>query len=120
MVVVETDGGIEQSDMLKSAYDGASVTGLHVLRHSFDDVLRLPSTAARQMGERALSAECHACQVRRVCGGGLYAHRYRAGRGFANPSVYGPDLFRLITHIRSAVAADIEHRREALLQGGRR
>jgi uncharacterized protein len=120
MVVIETDGGIEQSDMLKSAYDGASLTGLHVLRHSFDEVLTLPSTAARQMGELALSAECRACEVRRVCGGGLYSHRYREGRGFANPSVYGPDLFRLITHIRRTVAADLEDRRDALLHEGRR
>jgi uncharacterized protein len=117
MVVVETDGGIEQSDMLKSAYDGAPVTGLHVLRNSFDEALVLPSIAARQLGELALSAECRACAVRRVCGGGLYPHRYRAGQGFANPSVYCPDLFRLITHIRQVIATDLEDRR---LHEGRR
>jgi uncharacterized protein len=116
MVVVETDGSIEQSDMLKSAYDGVPATGLHVSRDSFDDVLSLPSIAARQIGELALSAECRSCPVHRVCGGGLYAHRYRAGRGFANPSVYRPDLFRLITHIRRTVAADLDARRETVLQ----
>lgn len=120
MVVVETDGGIEQSDMLKSVYEGASATGLHVERNSFDDALRLPSTAARQMGELALAAECRACPVRRICGGGLYPHRYRAGHGFANPSVYCPDLFRLIGHIRRTVAADLDDRREGLLREGRR
>jgi uncharacterized protein len=34
------------------------------------------------------------------CGGGLYAHRYRADNGFDNPSAYCPDLLKLITHIR--------------------
>lgn len=107
MVVVETDGGIEQSDILKSAYDGAASTGLHVTRDAFDAALALPSVAARQIGELALAPQCTACPVARVCGGGLYAHRYRAGDGFANPSVYSPDLLRLITHIRRAVAADV-------------
>ncbi|WP_031166523.1 FxsB family cyclophane-forming radical SAM/SPASM peptide maturase [Streptosporangium roseum] len=107
MVVVETDGGIEQSDILKSAYDGAAATGLHVARDPFDAALTLPSIAARQIGALALAPQCRSCPVVRVCGGGLYAHRYRDGTGFANPSVYSPDLLRLITHIRRAVAADV-------------
>ena len=67
-------------------------------------------TLARQLGLNALGSECHACRIRRICGGGLYAHRYRAGTGFANPSVYCPDLMRLITHIWTAMEADIESR----------
>ena len=31
LVVIETDGSIEQSDALKSAYEGAAATGLHVV-----------------------------------------------------------------------------------------
>ncbi len=110
MVVVETDGGIEQSDSLKSAYQGAPETGLHVTRDSFDDALLLPSIAARQIGESALSPTCRVCPVSRVCGGGLYAHRYRSGHGFANPSVYSPDLLRLIGHIKKTVEADLSAR----------
>lgn len=107
MVVIETDGSIEQADSLKSAYDGAPATGLHVSRHSFDEALLLPAVAVRQIGERALSATCQSCRIRTVCGGGLYAHRYRDDNGFANPSVYCPDLMRIIDHIRAAVEADI-------------
>ncbi|OLT37385.1 radical SAM protein [Actinomadura sp. CNU-125] len=108
VAVVETDGSIEQVDTLKSAYDGAARTSLHVRRDPFDAALMLPAIAARQIGRRALSAECRACPVHRVCGGGLYAHRYRSGTGFANPSVYCRDLFRLITHIRDVVARDVD------------
>ncbi len=43
----------------------------------------------------------------RVCGGGLYSHRYREGTGFLNPSVYCPDLLALISHIRDRVRADL-------------
>ncbi|HEX4816261.1 MAG TPA: FxsB family cyclophane-forming radical SAM/SPASM peptide maturase, partial [Nonomuraea sp.] len=107
VVVVETDGAIEQVDSLKSAYDGATRTPLHVGAHPFDAALMLPSIAARQIGVRALSSECRTCEIRRVCGAGLYPHRYRPGTGFANPSVYCRDLFRLITHVQHTVNDDL-------------
>ncbi|MFD8195287.1 FxsB family cyclophane-forming radical SAM/SPASM peptide maturase [Streptomyces wuyuanensis] len=104
-VVVETDGAIEQVDSLKSAYDGAAATGLDVFRHTFDDALGHPGMAARQAGAAALSAECRACPLLTVCGGGHYAHRYRAGAGFTHPSVYCADLERLIRHAAGRLAA---------------
>lgn len=107
MVVIETDGAIEQVDTLKIAFDGATVTGLHVARDPLDAALLLPQIAARQIGSRALSAQCRACPVLAVCGGGMYSHRYREGTGFANPSVYCPDLLALITYIRDRVQADL-------------
>ncbi|MEU9870027.1 FxsB family cyclophane-forming radical SAM/SPASM peptide maturase [Actinomadura sp. NPDC048021] len=108
VAVVETDGSIEQVDTLKSAYEGAAHTELHVGRDTFDAALMLPAMAARQIGRRALADACTACPVHRVCGGGLYTHRYRSGTGFANPSVYCRDLFRLVTHVRDAVSQDVE------------
>ncbi|MGH3921927.1 MAG: FxsB family cyclophane-forming radical SAM/SPASM peptide maturase [Pseudonocardiaceae bacterium] len=111
-IVIETDGSVEQSDMLKSAYHGAPWTGLHVTRDPLDAALLLPTVVARQIGAMALATECRRCRIRQVCGGGLYPHRYRSGSGFANPSVYCPDLFRLITHIRQAMAAGITARME--------
>jgi uncharacterized protein len=110
MVVIETDGSIEQGDTLKIAFNGAPVTGLHLSRDPLDAALRLPQIAARQIGARALSAQCRSCSIQKVCGGGLYAHRYREGTGFANPSVYCPDLMNLIGHIRSQLQADLAAR----------
>jgi uncharacterized protein len=111
LVVIETDGSIEQLDSLKAAYDGATATGLHVTRDALDAALLLPSTAARQIGARALATQCQSCDIHQVCGGGLYTHRYRSGSGFANPSVYCPDLMRLITHISAVASADFSARR---------
>lgn len=108
LVVIETDGSIEQSDILKSAYPGASATGLHIARDSFDTALRLPQIAARQIGMAALSEECQRCPVRGVCGGGLYPHRYRPGAGFRHPSVYQPDLYALINHIKARLMDDLQ------------
>ncbi|WP_428952350.1 FxsB family cyclophane-forming radical SAM/SPASM peptide maturase [Streptomyces sp. cg35] len=98
-VVVDTDGAIEQVDSLKSAYEGAPATGLDVFRNSFDEALEHPGVVARQLGADALAAQCVDCPVVSVCGGGNYAHRYRKGAGFRNPSVYCADLERLIRHI---------------------
>jgi uncharacterized protein len=114
MIVIETDGEIEQSDLLKSAFEGAGHTGLHVSHDAFDDLLLLPGTAARQIGRRALAPKCAACEVGRVCGGGLFAHRYEAGSGFRNPSVYCADLLGLIQHVRRRVEADVSARTKEL------
>lgn len=107
MVVVETDGSIEQSDILASAFEGAAATGSHVATASFDDVLELPEIVTRQSGVAGLCAACRSCALRTVCGGGLRAHRYRAGAGFDHPSVYCPDLMRLIHHVRARLARDL-------------
>jgi uncharacterized protein len=114
VVVIETNGAIEQVDTLKAAYQDAAVTGLHIARDSFDAALLLPGVAARQLGKPGLSAECQSCHIHRVCGGGLYTHRYKPGNGFSNPSVYCPDLMRLIYHIREAIQTDIRTRLERI------
>ena len=107
LIVVETDGAIKQLDSLSSTYTNAADTGLHVLTDSFDAALDHPTTVARQIGADALSGQCRACPVMEICGGGLYPHRYRHGEGFRNPSVYCPDLMRLITHISERVVGDL-------------
>ena len=107
MVVIETDGSIEQEDTLKATYAGAAATTMHVDRDPLDAALLLPQIAARQIGARALAAQCRACPVRSVCGGGLYPHRYDEDTGFLNPSVYCPDLLALIRHIRDRVIEDL-------------
>ena len=101
MLVIETDGSLEQADSLKSAYPGAAVLGLNVHDHPLSAALSHPAIVASQSGPAALAAECRSCPVVRICGGGMLAHRYRAGHGFGHPSVYGPDLWKIIHHIRA-------------------
>jgi uncharacterized protein len=108
IAVVETNGQIEQVDTLKSVYEGAAGTTLHVSRDPFENALFLPSIAGRQIRGLALADECRACHLHPICGAGNYAHRYRKGSGFRNPSVYCSDLARLITHIHGVVSRDVE------------
>ncbi|GAA3017169.1 hypothetical protein GCM10020229_30470 [Kitasatospora albolonga] len=103
LVVVETDGTLEQADSLKTAFDGAPETGFDVFAHTLDQVADHPGMRERQSGLAGLSEQCRACPVVRSCGGGLYAHRYRSGRGFDNPSVFCGDLMKLITTIRDRI-----------------
>ncbi|MER7108961.1 radical SAM/SPASM protein FxsBH, inactivated beta-hydroxylase extension form [Streptomyces sp. NPDC000229] len=105
LVVVETDGTLEQVDSLKSAYEGAAATGFDVFGHSFDDVAAHPGVRARQLGLDGVSETCRRCPVVRSCGGGLYTHRYRAENAFDNPSVYCADLEALVRGIEDRTAA---------------
>jgi uncharacterized protein len=107
VLVIESDGAIEQVDALKSAYPGACATGLDVSRDELDAALDDPGLVARQIGLDALSADCLQCPLHPVCGAGHYAHRYRAGTGFRNPSVYCTDMKKLIEHVRDRVVADV-------------
>ncbi|MFI5910256.1 FxsB family cyclophane-forming radical SAM/SPASM peptide maturase [Dactylosporangium sp. NPDC051541] len=106
LVVVDSDGAIEQIDALKSAYPGACETGLNVTRDDFDAALTHPGVVARQIGVAALGPDCAACPIHRICGGGHYAHRYRPGTGFRNPSVYCEDMRRLVGHVQRRIAAE--------------
>ncbi|REE95487.1 FxsB family cyclophane-forming radical SAM/SPASM peptide maturase [Thermomonospora umbrina] len=107
LVVVDTDGTLQQVDTLKTSFAGAPETGLTVTEHPFDDALGHPGVVARQIGLSALPVTCLRCPVRDVCGGGYYVHRYRPGDGYRNPSVYCRDLRRLIEHISHEIRRDL-------------
>jgi uncharacterized protein len=107
LVVIESDGAIEQVDSLKSAYAGAAETGLNVLTDSLDAALWHPGVVARQIGLRALGDTCRRCPEQGVCGGGHYAHRYAPLTGFLNPTVYCADMLMLVQHVRRRVATGL-------------
>lgn len=118
LLVIDTNGAWEQPDSMKTAFDGAAGTGKNVADHSVDEASAHPAVLARQRGIATLCATCRNCQVVQICGGGLYAHRYRpavAGAGaaahaaqareqaeFDNPSVYCADLKSLIGRVLKA------------------
>jgi uncharacterized protein len=119
LLVIETDGSWEQTDSLKTAFENAPVTGLNVFSHSVDEVAAHPNVAARQAGITALCQACQDCWLVRACGGGLYAHRYKSGTGFDNPSVYCDDLKELIPQViaRPAAAPVTSKQRDDLTPG---
>ncbi|MFD3540337.1 radical SAM/SPASM protein FxsB, inactivated metallohydrolase extension form [Streptomyces sp. NPDC058662] len=107
LVVVETDGTLEQVDSLKTAFEGAAATGFNVFDHAFDQVAAHPGVRARQLGLAGVSDSCRRCPVVRSCGGGLYSHRYRevdGVGGFDHPSVYCTDLRELVDGVEGRTA----------------
>ena len=115
VLVIETDGSLEQADSLKVAFDGAVDTGLRVQDHPLSAAAANAQVMARQNGPEGLSAQCRACPVLVSCGGGLFAHRYRGASAdpddeaaaFRNPSVYCADLLELIQSIRETESANM-------------
>lgn len=110
LLVVETDGALEQADWLKTAYPGAPETGMHIATHRLDEAAEHRGIQARRAGLDGLSARCRACPVVSVCGGGLYGHRHRKSNGFDNPSVYCADLLRIIEYLQTGERDDIDVR----------
>ncbi|WP_338895388.1 FxsB family cyclophane-forming radical SAM/SPASM peptide maturase [Streptomyces sp. TG1A-60] len=111
LLVVETDGAVEQADWLKTAYPGAPGTGMHIATHRLEEAAAHRGIQARRAGLDGLSAQCRACPVVSVCGGGLYGHRHRTSNGFDNPSVYCADLLKIIQHVQTTERddADVRH-----------
>lgn len=101
LIVIETDGSYEQADSLKAAFDKAAATGFDYRHSSFSTAASHPGFTARRRGLNGLCQQCRGCPVVSSCGGGLYAHRWSLANHFDNPSVYCPDLMKLITHIRA-------------------
>ncbi|HTJ72007.1 MAG TPA: FxsB family cyclophane-forming radical SAM/SPASM peptide maturase [Actinospica sp.] len=108
VLVIETDGSLEQADSLKVAFDGAVDTGLRVQDDPLSAAAANAQVAARQNGPDGLSEQCRSCPVLATCGGGLFAHRYSSksaddfdpAAAFRNPSVYCADLLELIQTIQ--------------------
>nr|WP_259408252.1 FxsB family cyclophane-forming radical SAM/SPASM peptide maturase [Streptomyces akebiae] len=111
LLVVETDGALEQADWLKTAYPGAPATGMHLATHRLEEAAEHRGIQARRAGLDGLSAQCRACPVVSVCGGGLYGHRHRSSNGFDNPSVYCADLLKIIEYVQTTERddADVRH-----------
>lgn len=103
VAVVETNGGIEAVDSLKSTFEGATKLGYNVFEHELDTVAADFAFRSRQLGAKTLCEKCRDCEVVDFCGGGYLPNRYSSARGFDNPSVYSSDLEKLIRHIYTAV-----------------
>lgn len=111
LLTIETDGEIEDVDLMKAAYEGGGrfiSTGQAPTIHS-TKLQALAQTSGALERHRlhtfaGLSKTCRQCPARIGCGGGFLSHRWSSARGFDNPSVYCRDLFELIRHIHGRLA----------------
>ena len=107
LFTIETDGAIEDVDLFKVAYPGAGKLGLpsqlppNVFTTSFADLTGWPTVVERHRLNmiEGLCQTCRECPAVEACGGGFVAHRWSPENGFANPSVYCADLYKLSAHV---------------------
>ncbi len=106
LLTIETDGEIEDVDLMKATYEGGGRFvrfGPAPTVHSvgFQELAKSNGALERHRLHtlNGLSETCRQCPASKACGGGFLPHRWSAARGFDNPSVYCHDLFELIRHI---------------------
>ena len=100
-IVVTNDGSIEKLDTLRSSYDGAAQTSMHLRDTSITEVLAQPEFKIRTVGKQALADLCQTCPIVQKCGGGYEPHRYSKANGYDNPTVYCTDMMELFSHVRN-------------------
>jgi uncharacterized protein len=117
-VFIEPDGSIEDLDALRVCRHGMAGTGLNVFYHDVADVGELsPLHRAAMFDGLPVPTGCRPCPEASTCAGGYLPHRWSAGRGFDNPSVWCADLMTLFDHVRERLGVDVEEtdlRRRAL------
>ncbi len=121
LLTIQTDGEIQDSDIMSVAYEhaGRFGNGCYLNSSSFTDLAasRGFHTQADRYRSDHLSAACQRCYWATICSGGLLPHRYGSRHDFAAPSVYCGNLSHILGHIRRAVIADV--RRAELEHSGR-
>lgn len=111
IVSIDTDGGIEPVDSLRACGDGFTELGLNILTDPIEMVYTKDLFKTTIRGKDNLCEACRMCPVKDACGAGYLPHRYKAGAGFGQPSVYCKDLWKLISHIGSRMADEYKAKR---------
>jgi uncharacterized protein len=107
VLIIETNGGIEPSDLLKVCGHGFTKIGANVFDNELDEVFSNELSVMSVNCHEQLCRQCMACPIKSVCGGGFLSHRYKSTNGFNNPSLYCRDIIKLVTHIQNVIVAQI-------------
>ena len=75
MFVMNTDGGLEYHDFLRSYSDGGTRTPFNICTSALDDLERDPGFRWLATLQDHLPGECQPCAFKRLCGGGFLAGR---------------------------------------------
>jgi uncharacterized protein len=104
LLVIETDGGYHDLDVLKVTRAGATALGASLEDTSVAAAAKSDQIEAHRALLRydGLSETCRRCPEVEICGGGAVPHRY-GEESFNHPTVYCQEMLTLIRHARSRV-----------------
>lgn len=106
ILVIDTDGSVKKNDTLKSSplgdrFDGSWTIG----SDSLAQIAASPEFEAYHQAQRPSSSTCQACPLLKVCGGGMVTHRFKAGSGYDNPTVFCADQMHLVARMEDHLSA---------------
>ncbi len=102
LCVVESDGSIGVSDVMRFLQGDYSVDKLNIFTDRLD-----ARTEAYHVDElQRPCAICQSCPHLKSCGGGYLPHRYY-GTSFDNPSLYCQALYALGERMSAAIRSDV-------------
>ena len=101
LVTINTNGGFEAVDTLKSLGNGYQNLNLNIENNTFDDVMSHPKYQIRQNSKDQYSTKCLKCEYLRACWGGYFPHRIDGEK--IRESIYCQDLEYIIKHILSSI-----------------
>ena len=105
LCVVESDGSVGISDVLRFCHPNYAVDHLDVFKDPLD-----ARTEIYRIGElQEPCQQCRACPYFQSCGGGYLPHRFD-GKSFANPSLYCEALYSLGERMASVIRRDVPPR----------
>lgn len=106
ILIIEPDGRIDKNDTLKVAHPGADqfAKPWNLATHRLAEIVRSPEFDLYYRQQRPTAAECRACELLAVCGGGMVAHRWSEARSFDNPTIFCADQTYLIRAMQSVLA----------------
>ena len=104
LCVIETDGSIGLSDLIRVCGDRFVVDDLNVFNSPLDAID--PHYGLNELQDPC--EECHSCQYFNACGGGLLPHRYDV-HSFQNPSIYCRALYALADAAFDRLRTELPH-----------
>jgi uncharacterized protein len=107
VIIVETDGTYHGLDVLKTAYHGATKTGMSLASHPIEALESLPLVTALSKKLFSAPQKCLDCRLFNICGGGYLPHRYSSENGFNRESIYCEDMMIIIEHISNSLSNEL-------------
>ncbi|HVI48706.1 MAG TPA: radical SAM protein [Chitinophaga sp.] len=108
LVMIESNGDIEAVDDLRVCGDGFTRSKMNIKSHTLLEAEDQKLIRLHNSSKQKLARQCIACPAREICGANYLPTRYGKKNGFNNPSVYCPDLLKIITHVRDAVITELK------------